>query len=151
MSISECHIQKKSFIQWTSISFLQIIIIFFVRLNHERQRQSWLENEVKVLQQRVQKSDEVVAAANSLGEQIAAKNQVFLLIISSIIQKNVLFKSSLLWTEVFLSRCDVIGSLLKLSWSNYVGKPAVRINWKKNILNEMANKFILSTNFFLFF
>jgi hypothetical protein len=65
-------------------------------LNHERQRQSWLENEVKVLQQRVQKSDEVVAAANSLGEQIAAKNQVFLLIISSIIQKNVMFKSSLL-------------------------------------------------------
>jgi hypothetical protein len=48
-----------------------------LRLSNERQRQAWLENEVKVLHQRVQKTDEVLAAANSLGEQIAAKNQVF--------------------------------------------------------------------------
>ncbi len=55
---------------------LLVIVHPNLRLSNERQRQAWLENEVKVLHQRVQKTDEVLAAANSLGEQIAAKNQV---------------------------------------------------------------------------
>jgi len=80
-----------------------------LRLSNERQRQAWLENEVKVLNQRVQKTDEVLAAASSLGEQIAAKNQVGI-IFTWMITKTFSWRLNIFWKpfEPFVNAIHIV-------------------------------------------